>query len=256
MMSPPEEGTRLLAGRRALITGASRRIGRELALALARAGVATALQFRSDEAGARETAAQIQTIGSGPARDVPLLQADLADAARCARLAREAHDALGGLDILVNNAAIFERAPLEAMTPTDFDRHMAVNARSVYVLTLEAGQRMRRETGGDIINLACTSALRPYPAYIPYSASKAAVVNLTRGFAQALAPTVRVNAIAPGPILPAEGGAPGQGERAVERTLLKRWGTPADIAHAMLFLLRASYVTGYTLAVDGGRSSL
>lgn len=249
-MNNPNSAAKLLEGRRALITGASQRIGRALAIALARAGAATALHYRADESGARATAAYIADIGAPTA----VLRADLSDYAACTRLAADAHDALGGLDILVNNAAIFERAPLATMAAEDFDRPMAVNARSVYALTLAAGRRMQAEGGGDIVNLACISAFRPYPGHVPYSASKAAVVSLTRGFAQVLAPEVRVNAIAPGPILPAENEDPGQGAAAVARTLLGRWGAPADITGACLFLLRASYVTGFTLAVDGGRS--
>ncbi len=239
-----------LHGRKTLVTGASRRIGRAIALALARSGADLALHYRSDESGARETAAYISDMGGS----AHLLCADLADVDACADLADRAHAALGGLDILVNNAAIFERTPLETLKPADFDRHMAANARSVYALTLAAGRRMKREQGGAVVNIACISAWRPYPEYVPYSASKAAVVNLTQGFAKTLAPEVRVNGVAPGPILPAAGEADGQGERAVAETLLGRWGAPEDIAEACLFLLQARYVTGFTLPVDGGRS--
>jgi len=249
-MSQNEAMTTLLAGRKALVTGASRRLGRAMAIALARHGATPALHFRGAASGAQETAAIIAKLGT----QAPVVSGDLADADQCTALVGAAHDALGGLDILINNAAIFERTPIDEMTIEHFDRHMDVNARSVYALSLEAGKRMRAAGGGDIINIACVSAWRPYPAYVPYSASKAAVVNLTQGFAKALAPTVRVNAIAPGPILPAAGELEGQGKRAVEHTLLKRWGEPDDIAQAMLFLLRATYVNGFTLAVDGGRS--
>ena len=239
-----------LEGRRALVTGASDRLGRALACALASAGADVAVHYRSNAAGAQDTAARIRATG----RRAVLVQADLTDAEQAVRVLTGAQAALGGLDLLVNSAAIFERTPLETMTVADFDRHMAANARSVYVLTLAAGRAMKAAGSGDIVNLACVSAERPYPAYVPYSASKAAVVNLTRGFAKVLAPEVRVNAIAPGPILPAASEAPGQGEQAVKATLLERWGSPDDIVGALLFFLRATYVTGFTLAVDGGRS--
>ena len=239
-----------LVGRRALVTGASRRLGRAMALALARAGADVAVHHRSDPDRAEDTAAAARALGV----QAVVLRADLADTAGCRSLVAEAHDALGGLDVLVNNAAIFERTPLETLAPADFERHMLVNAASVHALCAEAGRRMRAAGGGDIVNIACVSAIRPYRDHVPYSASKAAVVNLTQGFARLLAPTVRVNAIAPGPILPPAGEDPAQGEQAVARTLLQRWGHPDDIAAALLFFLRASYVTGYTLAVDGGRS--
>lgn len=241
---------RRLAGRRALVTGASDRLGRAMACALAAEGADVAVHYRRSEEGARETAAAVRAAGAR----AHVLQADLAEAQACARLVREARDALGGLDVLVNNAALFERTPLETMDVADFDRHMAVNARAVFALSLEAGRAMRAAGGGDVVNLACVSALRPFPGYVAYSASKAAVVGLTRGFARALAPEVRVNAIAPGPILPAAGATPSEAQAAVEATLLRRWGAPEDVAAALLFLLRARYVTGYTLPVDGGRS--
>lgn len=221
-----------------------------MACALAEAGADVAIHFRSNADGAAETAERVRAAG----RTTACLQGDLARPEDCRRVLAEATQALGGLDLLVNNAAIFDRTPLDSMTVDDFDRHMAVNARSVYTLTLEAGRAMKAAGRGDIVNLACVSAERPYPGYVPYSASKAAVVSLTKGFALMLAPRVRVNAIAPGPILPAAGEDPAQGERAVAATLLGRWGTPADIAAALLFLLRAKYITGYTLPVDGGRS--
>ena len=239
-----------LAGRRALVTGGSRRLGRGMVLALATAGVDVVVHHRSDPERADATAADASAAGVKSL----VLQADLRDADACGELVEKASDALGGLDILVNNAAIFERTPLETLEPAHFDRHMQVNAASVHATSLAAGRRMVESGGGDIVNIACVSAFRPYAGYVPYSASKAAVMNLTQGFAKLLAPHVRVNAIAPGPILPPAGEDPAQGEAAVETTLLKRWGHPDDIAAALLFFLRAPYVTGYTLAVDGGRS--
>lgn len=221
-----------------------------MVLALARAGADVAIHHRTDPERAAATAAEARDAG---ARAI-VLQGDLTVPGTPARLVAEAREALGGLDVLVNNAAIFERTPLEALEPGDFARHMQINAGAVHDACLAAGRTMIEDGGGDIVNIACVSAMRPYTEYVPYSASKAAVVNLTQGFARLLAPTVRVNAIAPGPILPPAGEDPGQGEAAVAHTLLKRWGHPDDIAAALRFLLRADYVTGFTLAVDGGRS--
>ena len=241
---------RPLARRRALVTGGSRRIGRALVLALADAGADVAVHYGSDADGAARTREEARARGVA----AHALQADLSGADACGALVEQAADALGGLDILVNNAAIFERTPLEQLAPEDFERHMRVNAASVHATSLAAGRRMLAQGGGDIVNIACVSAWRPFVAYVPYSASKAAVVNLTQGFAKLLAPSVRVNGIAPGPILPPAGADDAQAEAAVEATLLKRWGHPDDIAAALLFLLQARYVTGFTLAVDGGRS--
>jgi NAD(P)-dependent dehydrogenase (short-subunit alcohol dehydrogenase family) len=239
-----------LLGRRALVTGASGRLGRAIALALGAAGATPLVHYRSDAAGADETVRLLATVG----RTSRTLRADLSLDGACAQLVQEARAHLGGLDLLVNSAACFERAPLAEMDVEDFDLHMRSNARSVYELSLHAGRAMAQEGGGDIINLADIAAFRPWPAYIGYCASKAAVVNMTASYAKALAPTVRVNAVAPGPVLPPVGGDAAQGEAAIAATLLGRWGSPEDICAAVLFLLRARYVTGYTLAVDGGRS--
>ena len=236
-----------LAGEKALVTGASRRLGRAIAERLARDGAAVALHYRGDLSGAEATAAAIGAKS-------PLLQADLADAAACERLVRDADEALGGLTLLVNNAATFHRTPLADLQVVDFDHFMRANARSVYVLSLAAGRLFKARGRGCIVNLADVAGLVPWAGFIPYSASKAAVVSLTKGFAKALAPEVRVNAVAPGPVLPPAGEPPEQGEQAVAQTLLKRWGSPADVAAAVAFLATTPYVTGQVLPVDGGRS--
>jgi NAD(P)-dependent dehydrogenase (short-subunit alcohol dehydrogenase family) len=236
-----------LAGEKALVTGASRRLGRAIAERLAADGAEVALHYRSDKAGAEDTA---KTIGRGS----PILQADLADTDACERLVADADEALGGLTLLVNNAATFHKTPLDDLEVGDFDHFMRANARSVYVLSLTAGRLFKERGRGCIVNLADIAGLVPWPAFVPYSASKAAVVSLTKGFAKALAPEVRVNAVAPGPVLPPAGEPPEQGEKAVAQTLLKRWGSADDIAAAVAFLARTPYVTGQVLPVDGGRS--
>lgn len=245
--SPPSSP---LLGRRILVTGGSRRLGRAMALRLGDAGAEVAVHYRSDEEGAKRTILDLRARGVRAAS----FAADLADAEACASLIEKVEADLGPLDVLVNNAAMFERTPLDSMDVDDFDRHLNANARSVYLLSMHAGRLMKARGYGVILNLADVAGFRPWPAYIPYSASKGAVVNLTRGFARALAPQVRVNAIAPGPMLPPAGESPEQGEKAVANTLLARWGAPSDIAEAALYLITASYVTGVVLAVDGGRS--
>ncbi len=240
----------------ALVTGASRRIGRHLAERLAACGHPIAVHGRSDRAGTEQTVAAIRAAG-GVAE--PFF-ADLASVAACARLVREVTTRLAPIAVLVNNASSFDSADLDAMTVADLDRHFAVPARAAYALSLHVGRSFRDRRRADgrhqglILNVACTSAERPWSRYVAYSAGKAALVNLTRGFARLLGPAARVNAIAPGPILPPAGGVPGQAERAIAHTLLGRAGTVEEIGDAALFLLRARYLTGVVLAVDGGRS--
>jgi pteridine reductase len=233
----------------ALVTGASRRIGRAVAEACAGPGVAVAVHHRGDADGAEETAERVRARG---ARAV-VLRADLTDADACRGLVASCEEALGPLDLLVNNAARFERWDPDAPPEDDLDAHFAVNARAVHLLCAEAGRRMAAR-GGAIVNLADVAGLRPWGSHPGYSVSKAAAIASTLAWARALAPRVRVNAVAPGPVLPPAGAPPGQGEAAVARTLLGRWGSPAEVAEAVLFLAAAPYLTGVVLAVDGGRT--
>jgi pteridine reductase len=233
----------------ALVTGGARRVGREIALALAGAGATVALHARTSAREARALAATLRRRGGRA--DVFL--ADLGDPAACGRLVDDVVSRFGRLDVLVNNAAVFHRTPADRPDAAAFDAHMSVNARAVYLLCGAAGRRMGRR-GGAIVNLACASAASPWTGWLPYSASKAAVVALTKGYAKALAPRVRVNAVAPGPVLRAPGSDERRNRIAAQKTVLGRWGDPRDVAAAVLFLVRdAPYTTGAVLPVDGGR---
>ncbi len=233
-----------LAGACALVTGASGRLGRAIAERLGAAGADVVVNYRSDEAGARNVVEAIRAMG----RRAEALHADLTDADACTGLAAAAEEGIGPLTVLVNNAAIFRRTPLETMGVQDFDDHMAANARPIHILSLSVGRMMKARGTGVIVNIADVAGLSPWAGFVPYSASKATVISLTRGFAKLLAPEV-----APGPMLPPTGESPEQGERAVRSTLLGRWGEAQDVAEAVLYLATAPYVTGIVLPVDGGR---
>lgn len=237
-------------GRVALVTGAGARLGRAIALALAETGAHVAVHYHRNEPGALRTCSQVSERG---VRSLALA-ADLTDAAACQELIAATEAQLGPLELLVNNAAIFEPSPAEAAGAEDFDRHMAANARPVYLLSREAGRRMRARGRGSIVNIADVAGERPWPGYLGYSASKAAVLSLTRGLARALAPEVRVNAVSPGPILAPAGGSAEQMDRAVASTLLGRAGTPEEVAAAVCLLAGCDWLTGVVLNVDGGRS--
>ena len=233
------------------MTGAAKRIGAEIVLTLARAGADVAIHVRSSAHAGVRLARRVQALG----RRAAVIEADLAEAGACRELFAAAVAAFGRVDVLVNNAAIFEPTDPLAGDDAAWDRHMAVNARAVYVLTSEAGRHWARtKSEGVVVNLACSSANAPFPGFLAYSASKAAVVNLTRGFAKALAPRVRVNAIAPGPILPAAGASAARNKAALAATALGRWGGPDDIAKAVRYLVvDAPFTTGAVIPVDGGR---
>jgi pteridine reductase len=236
-----------LRGRACLVTGAGRRLGRAIAEALGGAGARVAVHYHGSEAGAHETAAAIVAAG-GEAR---LLQADLRQPDAPAAVVEAAADAFGGLDLLVNSAAVMERTPLGTVTPEAWDAIMALNVRAPFLASQAAAPHMA--AGGAIVNLADLAAFETWPAYVPHGVSKAAVVQMTRALARALAPAVRVNAVAPGAVLLPDDWDADTGERLAATTPLRRLGSAADVVEAVLYLATARYVTGEVLLVDGGR---
>ncbi len=239
-----------LAGKAALVTGGGRRLGAVIAQALAAAGVHVAVHHRSS---ADEALEVVRAIARAGGRAVTVA-ADLARGDEARALPGRAADALGAarLDVLVNNASVFRATPLEEVTEADWDAMMDVNLKAPFLCALAAA-RLMGETGGVIINLVDASVETPWPSYVPYQVSKAGLHALTGYLARALAPRVRVNGVAPGPILPAEGTGEAADARAIARVPLKRWGDPQDVADAVLYLARAPYVTGVVIPVDGGR---
>ncbi|WP_374319576.1 pteridine reductase [Pseudoxanthomonas kaohsiungensis] len=236
----------------ALVTGAARRIGAAIARRLHAGGHDLALHHlhSSDEMAA--LAAQLEQARPG---SVLVLRADLAAFDRLPELVAATVGRFGRLDALVNNASAFYPTPLDTVTPPQWDALFAVNARAPFFLAQAAAPHLRVARGA-IVNLADVYAHRPLATHAPYSASKAALVSLTRALALELAPQVRVNAVAPGAILWPEHGQPAQAQQAIlAATALGRAGAPDDIAAAVSWLLsaEAGYVTGQVLHVDGGR---
>lgn len=237
-----------LESRVALVTGGARRVGRRLVLALARAGADIALHYHGSEDESRRTAEEVESLG----RRVVRLRADLEDAGEAAELGGRAVESLGRLDVVVNNAALFEAAPFLEVTPSDWDRVMAVNTRAPFLL-LQATAPHLAASKGVAVNIADVSGLRPWPAFPHHSVSKAALVHLTKVAARALAPDVRVNCIVPGTVLPPADYTEEQLRESEDRTVLRRMGTPDDVAEALLFLIRSEFTTGAVVVVDGGR---
>jgi pteridine reductase len=237
-----------LRDRVALVTGAGRRVGRALAIALGAEGMRVAVHYHGALEGARETKRLIVAQGGQAA----LVQADLTDLAAPDHVVAEVLRALGQLDVLVNSAAIMQRTPLGSVSAADWDAMFALNLRAPFLLAQAAAKHLT-DVRGAIINIADLAAFETWPGYIPHGISKAGIVYMTRALARTLAPAVRVNAIAPGTVLLPEDWSAEDAERLRETTPLRRLGSPEDVAGAMLFLLRADYVTGETLIVDGGR---
>ena len=236
-----------LRGRIALVTGAGRRVGRALAEALGRSGMRVGVHYHASEQGANETAATIAAAGG----EAVVLPADLRDPSACTRLVDRVSEHFGGLHVLLNSAASMYRTPVGEVTAERWDDIMALNLRAPFFCAQAAVRHMR--DGGAIINIADLGALEVWPAYIPHGVSKAGLLHLTRSLARAFAPGVRVNAIAPGTVLPPDDWSDDDGNALRRSTPLQRHGAPDDVVNAMLYLLSADYVTGETLVVDGGR---
>jgi NAD(P)-dependent dehydrogenase (short-subunit alcohol dehydrogenase family) len=237
-----------LRGKIALVTGGARRLGRVIALELASQGASIALHHhRSYEEGGA-TAAEIRGRGV----EVATIAADLADPAEIEVLASSAVERFGGIDILVNSAAIYFRTPVGEVTAADWDRLHALNLRAPFLLTQALAPSLRQR-GGRVVMITDVGGERPWPGYLPYGASKAGLIYLTRGLAKALAPEVLVNAVSPGTVLPPESASPEDIAEEVKRTALKRLPTPEDVARAVAFLCASDAITGQVLAVESGK---
>jgi NAD(P)-dependent dehydrogenase (short-subunit alcohol dehydrogenase family) len=229
--------------RRALVTGGAVRVGRALALALAEAGMDVAIAYH---ASARQAAGTVRALKARGARAVAI-RADLRQARAAHRLVARAARALGGLDVLVNNAALFYRTPLATTTPARYDAMLAVNVRAVLLCAQAAAARM--PSGGHIVNIGDAGAERPEPGWVAYALSKAAVAALTRGLGDELRPRgIAVNCVAPGPVLKPEG-LPDARWPAIREG--GGDGVAAVAAAVVGFSTCAADVTGQVLTVDG-----
>jgi pteridine reductase len=245
-------GTSSLDGQAVLITGGARRVGAAMARALHGAGANVLVHYRSSAAAAGSLADELNGARPGSAA---VYAADLLEMDSCPRLVAATLDAFGRLDILVNNASSFYPTPVGAITAGDWDDLMGSNLKAPLFLSQAATPALRRR-GGLIINMLDIHALRPLKAHPVYCAAKAGLAMLTRSLARELGPEIRVNGIAPGPVMWPEGDMDESIKRdIIGKTALGRQGTPEDIARTALFLAKdAPYITGQIIAVDGGRS--
>jgi pteridine reductase len=238
-----------IEGKVALVTGAGKRIGRAIALALAERGAELVVHYRDSEREAHEVLAQAKKYGGKPVA----VRADLSSSADIAEMVETAMRAFSRIEILVNSAALFYRTPFPSLMEADWDRFMAVNLKAPFLLSRLVGEHMCRQGVGKIINLADIAGSKAWADFIPYSVSKAGLLALTAGLAKALAPAVQVNAISPGTVLLPEGSTPEEREQAVRLVPLRRLGSPEDVTRAALYLLESDFVTGEVLSVDGGQ---
>lgn len=229
----------------ALVTGSGRRLGRTIALGLAEAGMDVILHAHTSKAALDGIAEEIRALG----RHVWIQPADLRSMANIDYLVGQVSREPGRLDVLVNNAGIFPKAPFGSITVNDWDETMQVNLRAPFFLA-QGLAPLLKESRGCIVNLASAGAYRVWPNHIPYNVSKAALTMATSALALVLAPEIRVNAVAPGIItVPGE---EGPAPLPADRLPLQSFGTPSDLLSAVLYFIRAPHVTGQVLRVDGG----
>jgi len=239
----------IAAVKTALVTGAAKRLGRAIALDLARHGWSIALHYNSSEKEARATAADAATTGV----KVALLKADLGRESETATLVERAAAELGPLTALINSASLFENDDWYSVTRESWDKHMEVNLRAPFVLAQAFAHQVPRDEPGAIVNLIDQRVLKPTPQFLSYSLSKSGLYWLTTTLAQALAPRVRVNAVGPGPTMVNARQSQADFARQREATVLGRGAEPQDVCDAVRYLLEASSVTGQMIAVDGGQ---
>jgi len=234
-----------LEGRVVLVTGAAKRIGRGIALRLAREGARVAIHYHGSEREAQATAAECG--------NAPLFKANLERVSEIERLVADVDAHFGRIDALVNNAARFTRIPALEVTEADWDFVHSVNLKATFFCCQQAARRMIAADGGRIVNLSSLGGLRPWSQHAHYCASKAGVIMLTRALAKAFAPKVTVNSVAPG-VIPF-GEPDDRVQRLISKTPAQRPGTADEIADAVVFFLTTSnFITGQVLAVDGGLS--
>ncbi|GAC1623541.1 MAG: SDR family oxidoreductase [Candidatus Acidiferrum sp.] len=237
-----------LAGRVALITGAAKRLGRAIALRLAEDGADVVVHYHESQAEAHNVVSQIESLG----RRAVAISADLGKISAIKQLFADTEKQFGRLDVLINSAANFLQTDFASTTEEIWDASVDTNLKAPFFCSQAAAPSLKKSGKGVIINFADTGGIIGWPEFLPHSVSKAGVILLTKGLAKALAPEIRVNAIAPGTIsMP--GDPPSWETDFIRRAPLRRTGTPADITDAVLFLIHAEFITGQVLVVDGGR---
>jgi 3-oxoacyl-[acyl-carrier protein] reductase/pteridine reductase len=237
-----------LSGKVVLVTGAAKRLGHAIALAAAENGAEVAITYRASEREAHATVRQLANYGV----DAIAIRCDVTDEMNVHEMVREVSSTLGGIDVLVNNAANYETVEFDKLTVQQWDAIFASNTRGPFLVSREALRYLRKRRGR-IINMGSLGGLRPWATHAHYCSSKAAVHMLTKVMAKALAPEIAVNAVAPGMIDLREKAAAPFFRRMAKQTPMRRNGTAADIAAAVMFFATApSFITGQVMVVDGG----
>lgn len=234
----------------ALITGGSSRLGKAIAIGLAQWGADIAFTYTRSKVQARETAAEIHSLG----RRTLILPVDFSKhTTQLHTVITETVDALGSVNILVNNAAIFESGNWDTTNEANWDRHFDINLKAPFFLSQAFAKALPPTQRGHIVNIADWRGVRPGTDHIAYTLTKSALIAMTKSLALALAPHIQVNAIAPGLILPPPGKKAEDLQRMAENIPAKRIGTPEDIVRAAIYLIESEFVSGELIYVTGGQ---
>ena len=234
----------------ALVTGGAARVGKAISLGLAKEGVKVAVHYHHSGDEAEQTLTEIESAGG----EALLLPGDFSRVAEIEKVVRSCYRHFKRLDILINNAAIYFRTPLGKTTEQQWDELLEINLKAPFFCAQFVSTIMKKQKSGKIINIADVAGISPWPGFIPYSASKAGLISITKGLAKALAPDIQVNTIASGTVLMQEDAVEENRDEIKNLTLLKKIGSPADIVNTVLYLLKGSdFITGSVVTVDGGR---
>jgi len=240
-----------LHGQVGLVTGAGRRIGRVIALTLARAGASVVVNYRRSRAGAEAAVRGVRALG---VRSL-VVRADVARPDEVGAMFRRVAREFGRLDLLVNNAGVFFPGRWDKLAEKDWDRVLGINLKGPFYCAQAAARLMLKQGCGRIINISSLGGLQAWPGYMHYCVSKAGLIMLTRCLAKAFAPTIQVNSVAPGTILFPEEKRSREIRKTIAHTPLQRAGTPQEVADMVLYLAtRGGFITGQVFVVDGGKS--
>lgn len=235
-------------GKTALITGGAHRVGKAITLALALAGANVVINYNTSAQAADATAAEAQALGVAALA----VQADVADHRQVEQMVAAAQETFGTIHILINSASLWRKTPFPMTNLDDWHQVTGILINGSFYCANAVAPLMLAQGEGVIVNIVDLSAFEPWPHFMAHSVGKSALLALSRQLALELAPDVRVNAVAPGPVLPPPDFDEVKAARTAGKTLLNRWGTAEDVAEAVLYFIRADYVTGEVLAVDGG----
>jgi NAD(P)-dependent dehydrogenase (short-subunit alcohol dehydrogenase family) len=233
-----------------LITGAAVRVGRAIALHLAERGAHIAFSYYLDDEPWEQTQAEIEAFGVQSLA----VQTEVRAAGQIRSLVTGVIERFGRVDVLINNASVWLKSPLLKITEQEWDLALDVNLKGPFLAAQAVAPHMLTQGGGVILNITDLSAFQVWPGYAHHAASKAGLIALTKSMAVELAPTVRVNAIAPGTVLLPQSYSPEKKQWAEENSLLKRVGNPQDVARMVAFLIENDFTTGAVYFVDGGRA--